>query len=146
MSVRHWVSLENCQWETDLSRSVFFVHSQLHSKCTFLHPKAVERNSCEAKSEGLVRYPTTLAPVSGSVNVATECADNAHTTGTSLNVLCSSSVDWSGDPQCQCDTGYHSATANGRQICQGPYFIYIPSTQCHQLFKAIQYVRLRVRV
>ena len=52
-----------------------------------LHPKAVERNSCEAKSEGLVRYPTTLAPVSGSVNVATECTDNAHTTRTSLNVL-----------------------------------------------------------
>ena len=103
----------------------------------------------EAKSEGLARYPTTLAAVSGSVNVATECADNAHTTRTSLNVLCSSSGDWSGDPQCQCDTGYHSATANGRQICQGPYFIYIPfpgSTQCHQLFKAIQYVRLRVRV
>ena len=116
-----------------MSRSVFLIHSQLHVY-TFLRPKAVERNSCEAKSEGLVHYPTTLAPVSGSVTVTTECADNAHITRTSLNVLCSSSGDWSGDPQCQCDTGYHSATVNGRQICRGLYFTYFPflgSTQCH---------------
>ena len=38
---------------------------------------------CEAKSEGLVRYPTSLAPVSGSVTVTTQCADNANTTDSS---------------------------------------------------------------
>ena len=27
---------------------------------------------------GLVRYPTTLAPASGSVTVTAQCADNAH--------------------------------------------------------------------
>ena len=34
---------------------------------------AVQGNTvCEAESEGLVHYPTTLAPVSGSVTVTTQ--------------------------------------------------------------------------
>ena len=69
---------------------------------------------------GLVRYPTTLSPISGSVAVTTLCADNAHRTSSSLNVSCTSSGNWSGTiPQCQCDTGYHAVTVGGRQICQG---------------------------
>ena len=52
---------------------------------------------CRAKSEGLVRYPTTLAPVSGAVTVTTQCADNAHGLSSSLNVLCTSSGSWSGE-------------------------------------------------
>ena len=75
---------------------------------------------CEAKSEGLVRYPTTLPPVSGSVTVTTQCADNAHKTSSSLTALCTSSGSWSGaTPQCQCDTGYREVTVSGRLICQG---------------------------
>ena len=70
-------------------------------------------NTCVAKSEGLVRYPTTLAPVSGSVTVTTQCADNAHGVSSSPSVLCTSSGSWSGAiPQCQCNTGYHSRTVN----------------------------------
>ena len=69
----------------------------------------------------LVRYPTTLAPVSGSVTVTTQCADNAHIfNSTSLNVTCTSSGSWSGEtPQCQCDKGYHSIKANGTHTCEG---------------------------
>ena len=44
--------------------------------------------SCPSKIEGLVHYPTTLAPVSGSRVVETECADNAHSVNSSLNVTC----------------------------------------------------------
>ena len=74
---------------------------------------------CHAKTEGLVRYPTTLAPDTGSVNVTTQCADNAHRTSSSLSVSCTSSGSWSGTiPQCQCDTGYRAVAVNGRQICQ----------------------------
>ena len=52
---------------------------------------------CEAKSEGLVRYPTTLAPVSGSVTVTTQCADNANTTDSNtLKVTCDLHGNWSG--------------------------------------------------
>ena len=68
---------------------------------------------------GLVYYPTTIAPVSGSVSVTTQCADNAHRTSSSLSVSCTSSGKWSGTtPQCQCDTGYHPVTVIGRQICE----------------------------
>ena len=82
--------------------------------------------TCEVKSEDLVCYPTTLAPVSGSVTVTTQCADNAHRTSSSLEVLCTSSGYWSGvTPQCECDTGYHSTTVSGTQICQGLYCIFL---------------------
>ena len=75
---------------------------------------------CEAKSEDLVRYPTTLAPVSGSVTVTTQCADNAHTTDSNaLKVTCDSHGNWSGVvPNCYCIEGYHDVTVSGIQICQ----------------------------
>ena len=39
-------------------------------KCPF----ASQFSVCEAKSEWLVRYPTTLAPTSGSKGVTVQCA------------------------------------------------------------------------
>ena len=68
---------------------------------------------------GLVDYPATLAPASGSVTVTTQCADNARRTSSSLNAFCNSDGTWSGNPRCQCNSGYQIATVNGRQICQG---------------------------
>ena len=76
--------------------------------------------SCPAQSEGLVRYPTTLAPVSGSDQVTTQCADNAHRTSFSLTVMCDSDGTWSGPiPLCECDIKYYEDTVNSRQICTG---------------------------
>ena len=76
---------------------------------------------CHAKTEGLVRYPTVLAPSSGRQNILTQCADNAHKASTSLFLfaMCTSSGTWSGTPQCECDSGYHTVTVHMRQICQG---------------------------
>ena len=75
---------------------------------------------CQVQTIGLVHYPTTLAPASGTVSVTTQCADNAHRTSSSLSVTCSSSGIWGGQtPQCQCDSGYEIANQNGRQICRG---------------------------
>ena len=88
---------------------------------------------CKATSVGLVRYPTALAPTSGSVTVTKQCADNAHRTSSGLNVSCTSSGSWSGTtPQCQCDTGYRAVTDGGKKICQiqGNYNLY--SLVCHQ--------------
>ena len=81
---------------------------------------SIEHAVCGGKTVGLVRYPTTIAPVSGSLTVTTQCADNAHRTSSSLSVSCTSSGSWSGTtPQCQCDTGYRAVTVSGRQICKG---------------------------
>ena len=70
---------------------------------------------------GLVHYPTTRAPVSGSVTVTTQCADNAHIIDTaSHNVTCESDGSWSGQiPQCECDFKYNEVIVNGRHICHG---------------------------
>ena len=83
---------------------------------------AVPTRLCEAKTVGLVRYPTTLAPASGTLSVTTQCADNAHSTRSSLIVTCDSSGNWgSQNPQCQCDSGYKTATVNGNLVCEGMY-------------------------
>ena len=94
---------------------------------TFNHfSTGVTLTTCNSKSVGLVRYPTTLAPASGSVTVITLCADNAHVrSGSSLSVRCTSSSSWSGTPVCECDAGYQAATVSGRQICRSkPCFIF----------------------
>ena len=82
---------------------------------------AIPRIMCEARTEGLVYYPPTLAPFSGSVEVATQCADNAHSTSSTLNVECTSSGSWSGDiPQCACDSEYTEVNdGNVRGTCEG---------------------------
>ena len=78
-----------------------------------------------ARNVGLVRYPTTLAPASGSVAVTTQCADNAHIrNGSSLSVRCTSSGNWSDTtPVCECDTGYRAVSISGRQICRSKQYI-----------------------
>ena len=74
---------------------------------------------CSAQRVGLVDYPTTSAPASGSVTVTTQCSDNAQRTSSSLNAFCTSTGSWSGNPRCACNSGYQIATVSGRQICQG---------------------------
>ena len=98
---------------------VLLISIKLTRSCIFL--LFTDCRVCEAKSEGLVHYPTTLAPVSGSVTVTAHCADNAHTTNfTSLNITCNSDGSWSVQiSQCVCDEGYHETTPNGTHICKG---------------------------
>ena len=87
---------------------------------TFNHfSTGVTSTTCNSKSVGLVRYPTTLAPASGSVTVTTQCADNAHIrSGSSPSVRCTSTGSWSGTPVCECDAGYRAVSVSERQICQ----------------------------
>ena len=75
---------------------------------------------CDAQSVGLVRYPATLAPNSGSHTVTAQCTDNASPTS-SLSVMCQSDGTWpsSNTPKCLCNTGYKAVSDNGREFCQG---------------------------
>ena len=84
---------------------------------------------------GLVHYPTTIAPASGSVTVTTQCADNAHRTSSSLSVSCTSRGSWSGTtPRCQCDTRYRAVTVGGRQICKGSNLVVLQLTYISIVF------------
>ena len=80
-----------------------------------------EKTACEAQIVGLVHYPSTTSPVNGSVNVTSQCADNAHILkSTSMNVMCNSNSSWSDEtPLCQCDEGYHIVNVSGIQKCEG---------------------------
>ena len=82
---------------------------------------------CEAKSEWLVRYPTTLAPPSGSTGIFVQCADNAHSTNSAdMIAWCVSDGSWALTdyytvnppfPRCECDNGYRDSPGNGGKIC-----------------------------
>ena len=85
--------------------------------------------SCPAKNEGLVQYPTTLAPVNGSKTVTIYCAENAHTISSTMDVQCANDGSWSDFiPVCECDVGYHKATFNHRLGCVGEVAFYTTST------------------
>ena len=114
---------------------VFGSQVTLHKVCpmyTCTHRRTIKCPSlsvCEAKSVDLVRYPTTLAPETGSKLVKTQCADNSHTINFNILVECLQNGVWRDmidnvvltpiTPQCQCDEGYHKASVDGRMICQG---------------------------
>ena len=105
-----------CVW--GVSPSTLHIHYTI-----FLGLSAVEKIVCAAQSVSLARYPTTMAPLSGSVTVYAECADNSHRASSSLSIMCTSTGSWSGNtPQCECDTGYYAVDDSnhaGKQICKG---------------------------
>ena len=67
---------------------------------------------------GLVHYPTTAAPETGTIDVTTQCVENAEQTSSSLTVTCDSSGEWSTDnpPQCKCQENFNQI---GDDICRG---------------------------
>ena len=76
-----------------------------------------------------MRYPTTLAPPSGSTGIFVQCADNAHSTNSADMIAWRvSDGSWAltdyytVDPQfprCECDNGYRDSPGNGGKICRG---------------------------
>ena len=67
---------------------------------------------------GLVKYPVTGAPQTGTINVVTECVPNAEQTSASLMVTCDSNGSWGNEnPQCQCREG----TVMVNDECTGRY-------------------------
>ena len=91
-------------------------------KLLMIYKYIAQPTVCEGKSVDLVRYPTTLAPLTFiPVTVTALCAENAHRAScSSLSVFCTQSGDWTGSvPQCQCDDGFHLVTLGDRkQMCQ----------------------------
>ena len=104
----------------DFSRNTSQYH--LRGTCVNIYRLIVYRHECPAQAVGLVRYPATQAPVSGTVSVQTQCVDNAHGSSSSLSVRCDSDGHWSsGSPECECDLGYREVTQNSSQVCEGKW-------------------------
>ena len=90
--------------------------NHLRGTCVSISRFTVFRYECPEKLVGLVNYPATQAPVSGTRSVTTLCVDNAHRSSSSLSVRCDSTGNWGNqNPQCECDDGY---IKNGGR-CQG---------------------------
>ena len=105
----------------------------LRGTCVGVNRLTVYRHQCPAQAVGLVRYPATQAPVSGTVSVQTQCVDNAHRSSSSLSVRCDSDGHWSsGSPECECDLGYREVTQNGKRMCEGKWCDLL-STCCHDV-------------
>ena len=93
----------------------------LRGTCVAISRLIIYRHECRAQAVGLVRYPTTQAPTSGTESVTTQCVPNAQKSSSSLDVMCSSDGYWSSErPTCQCNIGYQMATnGDGNQVCEG---------------------------
>ena len=83
----------------------FYIAVQDIGSCIALSRLSVYRNNCKSRQVGLVLYPDTPAPDTGSVNVVVSCAPNAQVSGSAV-VTCASDGTWgSENPVCQCRPG-----------------------------------------
>ena len=74
---------------------------------------------------GLVDYPSTTAPETGTLTVTTQCVENAVESSPSLSVTCDSSGNWGNEtPRCQCREGHTRVNQSGIEICLGTYSVY----------------------
>ena len=107
--------------------------NNLRGTCVAVSKLIIYRHECRAQAVGLVRYPVTQAPASGTIFVTTQCVPNAKRNSSSLTVSCGSDGCWGSErPTCQCNVGYQMATnTDGNQVCNGTYVK--PMTNIHGL-------------
>ena len=85
--------------------------------CMALSRLRVYRNNYKYREVGLVIYPDTPAPVSGSVTIDISCVENAVVSG-SARVTCRSDGTWGPENHvCQCRLGYEERETE----CVGKY-------------------------
>ena len=101
---------ETYPFTLDPSETGFYVALQDTGTCVGISRLRVYHYICPSRQEGLVLYPETPAPESGSVNVNFSCVDNAHISEIeSDTVSCYHNGTWSTDiPVCECNVGYEN--------------------------------------
>ena len=114
---------ETYSFTLDPSETGFYVALRDKGTCVGISRLRVYHYICPSRQGGLVLYPETPAPVSGSVNVQFTCVDNAHISETeSDTVTCHSNATWSTDiPPCECNLGYENKTENDVPKCFGKF-------------------------
>ena len=93
---------ETYSFTLDSSDTGFYVAIQDVGACVGISRLRVYHYICPSRKEGLVLYPETPAPVSGSVNVQFTCVDNAYIPESDSNtVTCYHNRTWSNEvPVC----------------------------------------------
>ena len=98
--------IETYPFTLDPSDTGFYVAIRDNGTCVGISRLRVYRYNCPSRQVGLVLYPETPAPVSGSVNVNIKCVDHAVVSGSS-QVTCGSDGTWGPEnPVCKCCRGY----------------------------------------
>ena len=125
---------ENYNFTLYPSDTGFYVAIRDIGTCVVISRLRVYHYICPSRQEGLVLYPETPAPVSGSVNVQFTCVDNAESE--SDTVTCNHDGTWSTEvPVCECNVGYENMGTNcsGKSIntMQRTKFLHYVSLICH---------------
>ena len=96
------------------------LHIRNHGTCAEISRLLVYLRVCPAVMAGLVRYPATHAPVSGSVSVLGLCTENARHSESSRpdSLRCSFEGQWFNDQtRCECNEGYF----RDGDVCRGRF-------------------------
>ena len=112
---------ETYPFTLDPSETGFYVAIRDKGTCVGISRLRVYRYNCPSRQVGLVLYPETPAPVSGSVNVNFSCVDNAYIPESENGtVTCYHNGTWS-TAVCECNVGYKNTGTNcgGKSINTG---------------------------
>ena len=90
----------------------FYIAIEDTGTCVIISRLLVYRHNCKSMQIGLVKYPETAAPVSGSRNINITCVPNA---GNVVN------ADVCGSPPVPCDSDGEWGPQNPRCECRGGY-------------------------
>ena len=91
----------------------FYIAIEDTGTCVTVSRLLVQRHNCLEKQIGLVRYPDTPAPITGSASVDVSCADNAESSS-SAAVTCDREGQWGPEmPTCGCSPGREINLASG---------------------------------
>ena len=123
------IHLKECfSFDSNEHYSRFYLVLRSHEYTVTVSRVLVYRYECPGSDRlpptSLLRRPTTPAPVSGSVAVTPNCAENAHlSTGAHDGLMCSSDGTWLEISQinCECNKGYKESE-NGT-TCEGKHSI-----------------------
>ena len=101
---------ETYSFTLNSSDTGFYVAIQDVGTCVEISRLRVYHYICPSRQEGLVLYPETPTPVSGSVNVQFTCVDNAYILESENDTItCYNNGTWSTDiPVCECNVGYEN--------------------------------------
>ena len=86
--------------------SSFYFAIQDETSCIIVTQVIVFYTVCPAQAVDMIRYPLTVAPLTGIITISTSCVENAESVGAAPKVACSVDGSWNVPvSQCRCRPG-----------------------------------------